>query len=484
MSDQKNLGRNVSRRLFLKYAALSAGGAVLAGCAPAAVPTPAPTTPPQIVEVTKIVAGTPEKEVVVITATPEPTTNVPAKGKQPIIYWSMFGLDEAAQAQTQVDRFNQETGEQAIFMSIGWGNVSQKAQVAISGGNPPDLVSLWSEAYSWGPRGLLMPLEDYASASRFDGTGWATPAYSALQSEGHLWGTAHTLNMFAMHINKDLFEKAGFSANKPPSDIATLDEMADKLIERDANGDITRLGFLPWQDSNLFHWGWAFGANFYDEKSDKVLCGTDAKLLEALTWFQTYAKKYDINKIDRFVSGFGKATMDPSDPWYVGKVVMQMDGSWKRSWIPRYAPKLNYIVSKSPTQPPVPPVSLLEIGAMFNIPVGAKNPDGAWKLALEFASKRCQIEFGTLVGDIPPLIEAAQDPDYMKALPFAQVFIDLEQNGGQAWPKLPSLSLYQNEMNRAVDNVIHGKAEPQQALTDVATKVQKDLDDFRSQTQK
>ena len=124
MSDSRNTHQKLSRRAFLHTMAVGAGGAALAACV-APMPAAAP--------------GADEAA-------------APLQENAPIIYWSMFGLQEAAQAQMQVERFNEETGENAIFMSIGWGNVTQKAQVAIQGGNPPDMVSLWAQAYTWGPR--------------------------------------------------------------------------------------------------------------------------------------------------------------------------------------------------------------------------------------------------------------------------------------------------------------------------------------------
>jgi len=253
----------LSRRSFLRVAALGMGGTLLAACTPPPVP------------------GAPAAS----------GGQAPSTAKAPVIYWSMFGLEEAAQAQNQVERYNQETGQSAIFMSIGWGNVAQKAQVAIQGGSPPDLVSLWSQAYTWGPRGLLLPLEDYAARDGWTGQGWSKPAWDSLWSENHLWGTAHTLNMFALHINKGLYQKAGFDPAKPPTDIAGLDEMAAKLTTQDGSGNLTELGFLPWQNSSLWHWGWAHGANFYDEKTDKILAGSDEHVLQALEGFVTYAKK-------------------------------------------------------------------------------------------------------------------------------------------------------------------------------------------------
>ena len=274
----------------------------------------------------------------------------PSAAKLPIIYWSMFGLQEAEQAQSQVDRFNEETGESAIFMSIGWGNIAEKVQVAIEGGNPPDMVTLWSQAYTWGPRGLLQPLENYAERDGFDGKGWSPAAWEALWSEGHLWGTGHTLNVWAMHVNQSAYEEAGFSPDNPPKTFADLDGMAEALTKYDDSGNLTRLGFLPWRNSPVFHWAWANGASLYDEENDKITADTE-QVRQVLDWYLSYAQKYGIDKIDRFVSGFGDRSMLTEDPWYVDKVGMQIDGSWKRSWIPKYAPDLKYMVVKSPVRP-------------------------------------------------------------------------------------------------------------------------------------
>lgn len=454
MSNQISKMRDLSRRKFLKMMAVGVGGSALAACVPVTPPGQAPA------------AGSPAAETPVI------------------IYWSMFGLQEAEQAQKQVERFNEETGQSAIFMSIGWGNVAQKAQVAIEGGNPPDLVSLWSQAYTWGPRGLLMPLEDYAERDGWTGQGWAPEAFKALSSEGHLWGTGHTLNMWALHLNNTLTEEAGFAADTPITSFDELDALAESLTVSNDAGDLTRLGFLPWQYGNhLWHWGWANGATFYDEENDKITADTDEALLHTLEWFASYAQKYDIEKIDRFKSGFGSATMSGDDPWYVGKIAMALDGSWKRSWIPRFAPDLDYTVTKPPAAADIGPGSLVEIGAMFNVPTGANNPEGGWLLAKEFASQRCQIEFGQLVGDIPPDLEAARTPEFLDSYPFNDVFIDLADTGGRSWPRIPVLELYKQELNRVVEQVTHGTIEPQAALDEVTKNVQAELDAFRKQTE-
>jgi ABC-type glycerol-3-phosphate transport system substrate-binding protein len=128
------------------------------------------------------------------------------------------------------------------------------------------------------------------------------------------------------------------------------------------------------------------------------------------------------------------------------------------------------------------PISLVQIGAMFNVPTGANNPRGGWELAKEFASARCQIEFGNLVGDVPPLISAARDPEFLDSYPYNEIFVELTETGGRAYPQIPVLATYQQEMGRVVDEVIHGRVTPQEGLLEMAEKVQNELDDFREQT--
>lgn len=456
MSDEQNKSHMLSRRSFLQTMALGAGSAMLAACAIPAMPAAAP------------VGG----------------ETAPDAENPYIIYWSMFGLQEAELASAQVDRFNEETGLNAVFVSMGWTNIAQKVQVAIEGGNPPDMVSLWSQAYTWGPRGLLLPLEDYADRDGFDGTGWSPAAWEALWSNGHMWGTGHTLNVWALHINQKLYEEAGFSVDSPPKSFDELDVMAENLTEYDDDGNITRLGFVPWRNAPVMHWGWANGAKYYDEETDTITANEDKGLLEVLEWYASYAEKYDIEKVDRFVSGFDGRSSLTEDPWYTDKIGMQIDGAWKRSWIPRYAPELEYTVVKSPYGPGgTEPISMVQIGAMFNVPTGAKNPEGGWQLAKFMAGKQQQIEFGQLVGDVPPLNDAARSPDFLDSLPFNELFVELtEGTAGRAQPRLPVLALYESELSRVVDEVTHGKTTPQEGLDELTAKIQKELDDFREQT--
>jgi len=482
MSRSDSKKRAMTRRAFLGSMAALAGGA-LAACKPQVVVETVIQEVERVVKETIIVEGEEKvvEKVVKETVIVEKEAELAPPENAPIIYWSMFGLDEAAQAEMQTSRFNEETGKHAIFMSIGWGNIVQKVQVAIEGGSPPDLVSLWQQSYTWGPRGLLLPLEDYAALDGIDGTGWFPAAWEGLWANGHLWGLGHTMNMSALHVNRPFFEAAGFSGDNPPTTIDELDYMAEELTELDQDGNLTRLGFLPWQGGGPWLWSWAHGATFYDEQTDKITAASDERILQTFKWMLSYAEKYGIDNIDRFRSGFGKATMSGDDPWYVGKIVMNVEGSYKRSWIPRYAPDLDYFVCPIPALSEVGPVSETAIGAQFNIPRGANNVLGAWELAKEFASDRCMVEFGLLVGNPPPKIEAAHSPDYINAFPYADAFLSVAESGGRSYPTIPVFEQYNSELYRVLDQVLHETVEPEAALEEMATKLQQELDDFREQ---
>lgn len=420
---------------------------------------------------------------------PAPRTAAPAaagggpKGKQaPIIYWSMFGLQEADLANKQTERFNKEHHANAIFVSIGWGAVAKKVETAIAGGVPPDLVSLWSQAYSWGPRGLLQPVDAYAARDKWTGQGWSPAAWQSLHAEGHLWGTLQSLNVWALYINEGPYRAAGLDPDKPPTTTRELDQVAATLTKYDAGGNLTQLGFVPWAGGpGLWHWGYAFGGEFYDEKTDKILAATDPRILEALTWMVSYAKRYDISKVDKFMAQSQHGFQSAGGMWYLGERVMKIDGSWLRSWVPRYAKGLAYEIVKTPTAHGLKPTSLIEPAAMFNIPTGAKNPEGAWELAKAFASKQDAIEYGNLVGDVPPFADAANAPAFLTALPGAKVFVELSETGGRTWPRMPVLDIYQQQIGALVNDAIHMKVEPKAGLANVARIVQSKLDAFRAQ---
>jgi multiple sugar transport system substrate-binding protein len=68
------------------------------------------------------------------------------------------------------------------------------------------------------------------------------PLVSAAKSEGKYYALPTAVRSLALFYNKELFRKAGLDPAKPPATLAEFREMAVKLTQRDAAGNITVAG--------------------------------------------------------------------------------------------------------------------------------------------------------------------------------------------------------------------------------------------------
>src|SRR5574342_1046742 len=103
-----------SKRLATAIGLLAVASMIITACGPAATGTP------QVVEVTKIVAGTPVKETIVVTATPEPPKTTTFNSKDPTtLTYVRFGdvdtLDPALDYETAGGEIIQNTYDTLIF---------------------------------------------------------------------------------------------------------------------------------------------------------------------------------------------------------------------------------------------------------------------------------------------------------------------------------------------------------------------------------
>jgi lactose/L-arabinose transport system substrate-binding protein len=116
--------------------------AVLVGaCGPAA--TTAPPATPQVVEVTKIVAGTPVVEQVIVTATPEPESTAAPKPTGKITVWGWKAAMDVIRNSGVLDDFKKDYPDIEVeIVEYSPGDVYQKLPLALSAGTGAPDVSL------------------------------------------------------------------------------------------------------------------------------------------------------------------------------------------------------------------------------------------------------------------------------------------------------------------------------------------------------
>ena len=252
--------KKMSRRNFMRLAAVSAAGATLVACAPAAQPAPAAS------------GG---------------ETNQPAE--QPVSadgvtvqYWYAWGnLDPAMEKAMELDEFKAVLGKNKYEYK---GQVAQEAILtAIAAGTPPDGGSNWDYANIFA-RGAVTPADNYIATSTvikkddilpqlwesafFNGKMVGVPGI-----EGYLW--------WGLNYNTKAATDAGLNPEQPPH---TWDEVLDwhkKETTFDSAGNIKTIGLDPYDamagecDFAVQSFG---GFNWWDEKARKVNLNNDAMI--------------------------------------------------------------------------------------------------------------------------------------------------------------------------------------------------------------
>jgi multiple sugar transport system substrate-binding protein len=296
--------KKISRRHFLRMAALGTATTALAACLPGATPEGGQEAP------------APAGDETVSDAASSPTNGVVE-----VDFVTFYTGPDGAIMQGIIDQFNDEhEGIKVNFSAPAWGaEYVTRIQTAGLAGNPPGVVALHN--YEIPP--LAQYLYDINEAVEtmgvnkddFVNIAWELPMY-----EGKLLGATMSTGTVALYYNKDLFEQAGLDPEKPPTNTAEFIE-AGKAIR--ALGDDTwgfvrdNGGWLPWYSMN-----WQNGGDLLTEDGTGVLFNSQAGI-EAAQLEQSFVKEHGFNPPEPAADRW--ALMD------AGKLGMLFDGPWQLS---------------------------------------------------------------------------------------------------------------------------------------------------------
>jgi len=183
------MSKKLSRRDFLKGAALVAGGSVLAACVvPTSVPQPA--------------------------AEPAEATAKPAAAPVEIRFAHWLG----EQLKAWIPYLQEKTNTTIREEIYDWADFSQKMMTQFAGGTAPDVLMSGDISTMQGlANDLFLPLDDYLDKAGIDMSLWVSdPAY--------LWGwngairglSTMTAQPLCAYVNETLVEKAGYPLDKLP----------------------------------------------------------------------------------------------------------------------------------------------------------------------------------------------------------------------------------------------------------------------------
>jgi ABC-type glycerol-3-phosphate transport system substrate-binding protein len=399
-------------------------------------------------------------------------------GKVHVTYWEKWTGAEAEAMQTVVDAFNRsQNGIVVEYLSVS--NVDQKTLVATAGGDPPDVAGLWVQnVYSSVDHDALTPLDDFIHADGMTSDQWLARYYPVFADictyKGKIWAVPSTPGLYALHWNKAMFRAAGLDPDRPPRTVQELDEFSDRLTKIDPKtGQIVQLGFLP-QEPGWIAWAFPqwFGGRLWDGRN--ITLDRYPENRAAFDWVAGYSKRYGLDKIRAFTSGFG-GFASPQNAFFDGKIAMVFQGVWTNNYARQFAPGLEYGVAPIPTAKLGLERFAVADADLLMIPRGAKHAKEAWEF-LRFVSSHDQNAKSKrelsgmellcyLQQKASPLVEWSPYYTEHNPHPYIGFFRDLATSPNAIHqPKIGIWQEYNREINSVFENVRLLDKTPAQAL--------------------
>lgn len=346
----------------------------------------------------------------------------------------------------------------------------QKLLTAISSNTAPDLfVQHWdySLAYAYGDKLLKLDgaIEGLDLVQDVDPT---LLAYSAIGDDHYsvpLYGTSR-----GFAFNRDYVKEAGLDAGKPPRNWQELRDWAIKLTKRNSRGELEVAGFNPFNNDEaawslfLLLLQGAGGSLLSQDLKKPTFAGPEG--VKALQFI------YDLIHVDRVSDvGFGVGGTGTNHIFNQKRAASYVAGNYSINHAVNAGIDLG--ISGFPKEQDgftsfVDPFS-------FAVPASATNRPAALTFIQFALSLDRQVAFALESKNVPALKAAQKDPRFL-ADPLLAQFAEFSTYAPDHPAVVPTAAEIYNIIAQAVQQAVHQKASPEQALKAAASEVEPLLD--------
>lgn len=357
-----------------------------------------------------------------------------------------------------IPKFEEENpGIKVNAVSHEWADLHDKILISAKSDTLPDVARLDS---AWIPEfqkmGILVPLNKEMADFKDIAALLLDSAMTTAKIGVDNYGLALNTNTKILYYNTEAFEKAGLTAP------ATMDEFAEDCKKLSGTNDSGQQiwgydepGLAGW---NICPFIWSMGGALTDEEQMKASGYINSK--ETVAAIQMLAELYKGGSI----TGWNSGDIPMTDGFGTGRYMMLFEGPWKVSELAGAYPDFKYATA------PIPAgkggsVSVLggeDIG-MFN----TANKDAAWKFMKFMTDEYAQEEMAKC-GQIP-CNKKALESDTVKQADFAPYIKQLQT--AKSRPTVASWSEIDSELTASVTSVINGEKTAQDAMNELAVKV-------------
>ncbi|MDZ4769186.1 MAG: ABC transporter substrate-binding protein [Chloroflexota bacterium] len=339
---------------------------------------------------------------------------VAAQDVTELTFWGDWTGEGENQINTMVTAFNES--QDAIQVTyVPTQDIITRFLTASTSGEAPDLI-IWDRFRTalYGPRGVLLPINEYMERDGLTADMFFTEALRELSVGENIYGLPMTVDARALFYNKALFEAAGV---EPPTTWEEMRAAAIALTQRGADGTLEVSG-LSLSDVGLFNmYLQQAGGSMLSEDGTMTSFNDEAGLAVLNYWNQM------INEDGVYELGFETGLGEGQDAFVTGRVAMQYNGPWMLNFYKSYGDELDFGVVPPPVGPNGDTGSVMG-GFGVAISSSTDKADAAWEfIKFWLATDANAVLWAQTSNNIPGLLSALEDP-YFTEDEYLSAFIE------------------------------------------------------------
>jgi len=476
----------MKKTMYLIITVLTLVGMLLAACAPTAEPTEAP----------EVAVTTAPPAAAAPTITPIPTSTI-APPQNPnatkITFWHSMGGDLGGKAiPLMANEFNasqQDCFVEPIFQG-SYDDALNKLKAGLQSMDTPAVMQL----YDIGTRlmvdlKVITPVQDFIDKEGYDVSDLEPNVLAYYTVDGKQVSMPFNSSTPMLYYNKDMFREAGLDPEKPPRTFAEVQDYARKLTKKDADGKVVVSGI------SISIYGWFFeqllavsGGYYVDNNNGRDALATKATFnspegVAVLEWWKAMSD-------EGLMGNYGRKNADVRTAFYAEQTAMFIDSTavlrgavdtigGKFEMGTAFLPRPNEEAYQTSG-------TVIGGGSLWiinNRP--QEEQDCGWEFIKFQASPKEQAYWHTMSGYFPIVKAAYDEPlatEWRAQYPqFATAVDQLHEapnnrvtNGGLigVFPSARQL------IETAIEEVLAGKATPQEALDNAATAVTQAIEEY------
>jgi sn-glycerol 3-phosphate transport system substrate-binding protein len=407
----------------------------------------------------------------------------PASGPVTIDLWHSEVASNQEEVNNLVDRFNASQNEVKVRASFQgtYDDAMAKLLASLPSGNVPALM-FPGDSYMQTliDSGAATPIQDFVDSEDYDLSDLDENGVQFYTSQGTLWAMPFTMEIPLLYYNKLTFQEVGLDPEKPPQDLEELRQYSEKILKRDAAGNVTRSGIAldiaRWPERVLAEHGdlWVDNENGREGRATKVLFDNDTGRWFFQWWHDMVNSGLAFN-VGRNPSGADGLLAIASDR---APMTFANTGAL-RSVIDALAQGVQGVevgISRLPGAPGgTGGTGITSYGLWILNARPKEEQEAAWKFIKWLMEPEQQAEWFAGSGYLPVSRSSVDLPaaqDMMSRYPLFKTALDLYLNApatpAALMAALGPVKQVDEAVYRGVEEMLAGNKDPQQALKDAA----------------